>query len=96
MYGLIGKIVAVPGGRDDLIAILLAIGAMPGCLSYIVARDDADPDTLWITEVWESAQAHADSLMLPAVEQAIGRGRPLIAAFEARVETTPVGGIGVG
>ena len=25
---------------------------MPGCLSYIVATDPSDPDSLWITEVF--------------------------------------------
>ena len=34
MYGLIGKMKAVAGKRDDLVAILLAgVSAMPGCLS---------------------------------------------------------------
>jgi quinol monooxygenase YgiN len=40
MYGLIGKIIARPGDRDELIAILLeGSGGMPGCLSYVVAKD---------------------------------------------------------
>ena len=42
MYGLIGKIAAVSGGRDELAGILSGMGAMPGCLSYIVATDPAD------------------------------------------------------
>ena len=43
MYGLIGRFVAAPGQRDALISILLAGGgAMPGCLSYVVARDPVD------------------------------------------------------
>lgn len=34
MYGLIGKMRAVPGQRDALIAILLdGVGGMPACLS---------------------------------------------------------------
>ena len=48
MYGLIGKITAAPGQRDALAAILLGgTGAMPGCLSYIVATDPSDLDALW-------------------------------------------------
>jgi quinol monooxygenase YgiN len=95
MYGLIGRIRAVDGGRDELAAILAGMGEMPGCLSYVVAGDDSDPDTLWVTEVWESPEAHAASLGLPAVQAAIERGRRLIAAFEPRVETRPIGGIGI-
>jgi quinol monooxygenase YgiN len=96
MYGLIGKMLANPGQRDALLAILLAgTGAMPGCLSYIIARDPQDADALWITEVWDSQASHAASLALPSVQQAIARARPLIAGFGERFETEPVGGHGL-
>ena len=96
MYGLIGKIRTVPGQRDALIDILLtATAGMPGCRSYIVARDPADEDGVWITEVWDSPESHRASVTLPAVKDAIARGKPLIAAFEQRVETIPVGGHGL-
>jgi quinol monooxygenase YgiN len=95
MYGLIGEITALPGRRDELAALLAGMGAMPGCLSYIVAVDPARPDVLWVTEVWEDAAAHAASLQLPEVQAAIAAGRPLIAGFGQRVETEPVGGIGI-
>jgi quinol monooxygenase YgiN len=93
MYGLIGRMRAVEGGRDELAAILAGMGEMPGCLSYIVAVDGSDPDALWVTEVWESSEAHAASLALPSVQSAIEHGRALIAAFEQRIETRPIGGI---
>jgi len=96
MYGLIGKVTAVQGQRDTLAAILLGSNqAMPGCLSYIVAHDPADADALWITEVWDSQASHQASLSLPAVREAITKGRPLIAGFSNRVETTPIGGVGL-
>ena len=96
MYGLIGKMTATPGQRDSLIAILLeGISGMPGCLSYIVARDPADADVVWITEVWDSKASHDASLALPAVKNAIAKGRPLIAAFGNGTVTSPVGGHGL-
>lgn len=96
MYGLIGKMTATPGQRDALAAILLeGTTAMPGCLSYVVATDPADPDALWITEVWDSTESHKASLALPGVKEAIAKGRPLIAGFSNRVETTPLGGHGL-
>jgi|SRR5215471_15175360 len=96
VYGLIGKITATPGQRDALAAILLGgTGAMPGCLSYVVATDPADADALWVTEVWESQASHRASLGLPAVQAAIAKGRPLIAGFSNRVETVPLGGHGL-
>ena len=96
MYGLIGKFKAADGQRDALIAILLeGVSGMPGCLSYVVAQDPADPDGIWITEVWEDQASHKASLSLPSVQAAIGRARPLIAGFEQHIETTPVGGHGL-
>lgn len=96
MYGLIGKIVATSGKREELIQILLdGTREMPGCLSYIISRDPADADAIWITEVWDSRSNHEKSLSIPAVREAIAKGRPLINAFEERFETEPVGGHGL-
>jgi quinol monooxygenase YgiN len=96
MYGLIGKMRAVPDRRDELIAILLeGVAGMPGCFSYIVARDPADDDVIWVTEVWVDQASHQASLSLPSVQAAISRGRPLIAGFGERFETMPVGGHGL-
>ena len=96
MYGLVGKIWAVPGQRDALIAILLeGVEDMPGCLSYVVAADPADADAIWITEVWDSKASHQASLSLAHVKNAISRGKPLIARFGDSHETAPVGGHGL-
>ena len=96
MYGLIGKMLAQPGRRDDLVAVLMAgTGAMPGCLSYVIARDPTNADTIWITEVWDSQASHQASLQLDSVRQAITKARPLIAGFGERFETEPVGGLGL-
>jgi quinol monooxygenase YgiN len=96
LYGLIGKIKAKPGQREELAKILLAgTRSMPGCFSYIVANDPTDADALWITEVWDSADSHKASLALPAVKEAITAGRPLIAGFGERFETQPLGGTGL-
>lgn len=96
MYGLIGRMRAVEGRREELARILLeGTGAMPGCLSYVVALDPADADALWITEVWDRQESHRASLQLPEVQSAIARGRPLIAGFDSQTETRPVGGFGL-
>ena len=57
MYGLIGQMMATPGERDALVAILAeGTGAMPGCFSYVVALDGENPDAIWITEVWDGKE----------------------------------------
>lgn len=96
MHGLIGRMTAVEGKRDELIEILVSgTGDMPGCLSYVVATDPEDASAIWITEVWTDAAAHAASLSLPAVKDAIAAGRPLIASFDSQTVTRPVGGVGL-
>jgi quinol monooxygenase YgiN len=96
MFGLIGKMTAAEGRRSELAAILLdGLQDMPGCRSYVVAADPGAPDVLWITEVWDSRDAHAASLSLPSVQGAIERGRPLIASLEPVAQTEPLGGEGL-
>jgi len=96
MYGLIGKIMANSGKRDELISILLeSADKMPGCLSYVVAKDESDMNAVWVTEVWMDQASHQNSLSLPVVQEAISRGRPLIAGFGERFETDPIGGYGL-
>jgi quinol monooxygenase YgiN len=93
MYGLIGRMDAVAGQRDALIAVLLdGTGQMPGCLSYVIAKDPTDENALWISEVWDCRESHEASLALPGVRQAIARGKPLIAGFRERFVTEPIGG----
>jgi quinol monooxygenase YgiN len=96
MYGLIGKMIAKPGQRDALLAILSESTAdMPGCRLYVLATDPADANAIWITEVWDTEAQHDASLKLPQVQAAIGRARPLIDGFGERFITTPVGGVGL-
>ena len=96
MYGVIGRIKAISGQRDLLSAVLVrGTQGMPGCLSYIVAYDPNDEDSIWVTEIWESPECHRASLSLPSVRQALARGKAFIASFGERFETRPVGGHGI-
>jgi len=87
MYGLISKITARMGKRDELGDVLVA-GAkdMPGCVSYVVAQDNSDADAIWVTEIWVDQASHQASLKLPSVVNAMAKGRPLIAGFGDRVD----------
>ncbi len=90
--------VAKPGQRDALIALLLEAsrGApMAGCRLYIVSEIPADPDAIAITEVWDDRASHQASLQLESVRVLIAKARPLIAAMERPVELRPVGGQGL-
>jgi quinol monooxygenase YgiN len=96
MYGLIVKLTVVPGRRDEMIGILKESAAdMPGCFSYVVAKDSADENVVWITEVWESVASHDASLSLPSVRNAMPRTKASISSFEKIAVTTPVWGVGL-
>ena len=96
MYGLVVKLTAVPNKRDEMIAILKESAAnMPGCLSYVLAKDSADKNVVWVTEVWESAASYEASLSLPSVKNAMPRVKPLLSNFERIAVTTPVWGAGL-
>lgn len=90
-YGIIGQMKTAQGKRDEVIRTLVEGTAdMPGNIAYLIAEDMGDPDSIWITEVWESKEDHAASLQLPQVQTAIGKARAHIAGFGTRVETRPV------
>lgn len=96
MYGLIVKLAVVPGKREEMIGILKESAVdMPGCLSYVVAKDSADENVLWVTEVWDSATSHDASLSLPSVRSAIPHAKAIVSAFDKIAVTTPVWGVGL-
>jgi len=96
MYGLIAKLTTVPGKREEMIKVLKESAAdMPGCFSYVVAKDAADENTIWVTEVWDSESSHDASLLLPAVKNAIAQAKGIVASFEKVAVTTPVWGAGL-
>ncbi|MDN3496786.1 putative quinol monooxygenase [Planococcus sp. APC 4015] len=76
-----GTLGAVPGRRDELVGILIrrnsALAAI-GCLAYEVGTDEDAPDTVFVVELWPSAEAHKASLQLPEVQAAIAEARPLL------------------
>ena len=91
MYGLIGKFRSASGKRDELLSIMKSGSVkMPGCLSYVIAKDPTDADALWITEVWTDKESHKASLAIPEVSETIKKAMPLIAGFDQHIETEPV------
>ncbi|ALE06770.1 antibiotic biosynthesis monooxygenase [Arthrobacter sp. ERGS1:01] len=76
-----GTLGAVAGRRDELVAHLTARSEklrQLGCLAYEVGVNDQQPDTVFVIELWESAEAHQSSLAAPEVQAAIAAARPLL------------------
>lgn len=99
-YGLHGSLQAKPGSGQELAAILIRaadlVSTAPGCHIYLISIDPAAPDTVWITEAWDSKELHDDSLKLPDVRALIGEAMPLLAGPPTQgLETVILGGVGI-
>ncbi len=96
-FATVGTLGAVPGTRDELVAHLTARNTalrQAGCLAYEVGVSDDEPDTVFVVELWESAEAHGASLALPEVRAAIAAARPLLSGafggFDFEVVGSPL------
>ncbi len=87
---------AAEGHVQDLAGILLraaaVVGDLDGAVSYVVGMDG---DDVVVTEVWESAAAHAASLGVPEVRSLISEAIPFIASFGEGQEFEVLGGFGL-
>lgn len=90
-WGLLGRMKAQPGKRDELIAVLKDSSRdVPGKLVYLIQLEEDDPDAFWINEVWASRAAYDGCLTLPQVVRGMELARPLLAGIEHRTETLPL------
>ncbi|MDP2713158.1 MAG: putative quinol monooxygenase [Solirubrobacteraceae bacterium] len=97
-FANVGTLGTVPGKRDELVSRLTersAALAEAGCLLYEVGVNADEPDTVFVVELWTSAEAHRASLQLPEVREAIAAARPLLSGelggFRFDVVGSPLG-----
>lgn len=99
MFGLHGKITAQAGQRDALLAYLhkglKAVSELEGCYLYLISTSPTEPDAIWVTEVWRSADDHQGSLAVDDIRSIITQARPLIAGMSDSSTFTPIGGHGL-
>lgn len=97
-FGLYSRLVARPGQRDQLTAILLrGVEGLRahGCDLYVINHAPQDPNVVWVTEVWASRDAHRASLQLPETRQAIAEAMPMLTGEFESIELAVVGGLGL-
>jgi quinol monooxygenase YgiN len=98
MYSMTGKLTAKAGKRSELTAILLraadGVSDIPECLAYIVLEDLHDKDAVWVFEMWDTQQAHDDSLKDEQTRALIAEAMPILAGAPSGSELRVMGGHG--
>lgn len=78
-----GKLQATSGNGEKLLKILLKaseqLKTVDSCFCYIVGMNEDEPDAVYVYEVWEDKEAHADSLKLDIVKELIKEAGPILA-----------------
>lgn len=100
MYQLFGSLKAIKGKRDQLANILLEaaelLSELRECKLYIVSKDNSNPESIWITEVWDSKEEHDNSLKSDSVKALIGKAFPLLDGMPVKGQELEVlGGHGI-
>lgn len=96
-FANVGTIGTLPGKRDELVAHLTAgsdVLTTLGCHLYEVGVNDEQPNTVFVMELWDSAEAHRASLQRPEVQDSISRARPWLSGefggFQFAVKGSPL------
>jgi quinol monooxygenase YgiN len=80
----------------ELLNILIkaskAVAKAEECQFYIVGRDNEDENSIIVSEVWDSAEDHKNSLQLPEVRSLIGQAIPLLAGQPEQIAKLKVFG----
>ena len=99
-YGLHSKIKSKAGSFEKLTQILLDAStlatAAKGCRLYFISKDNVDPDSIWVTEVWDSKDDHDNSLKDGSIKALISQAMLLIEGIpEKGQELEILGGLGI-
>ena len=97
-YGYVNKFTTKSGKREELMTVLLKAAKVletnSDCLQYLISTA-GEPETLYVTEIWASKQAHDASLEPPGVKTVIAQAMPFIASVSNIAELQIEGGKGL-
>jgi len=97
-FGMHVVMTAIPEKGEELGSLMLEasklVSSLKGCKLYVVQLSSSEKDAVLITEVWDSKEDHKASLSLPAIQELIGKARPLISGMVHHAGN-PLGGHGI-
>lgn len=96
-FGMVGKLSSEASNRDKLVSILTKAAelmtAREDCQLYVVSVDLDNDTDVWVMELWESKEAHDQSLTSPEVRELISTAMPLLVGAPGGASLKPVAGI---
>ncbi|MFP7445892.1 putative quinol monooxygenase [Bacillus infantis] len=98
-FSLFGRFTVKEGERDHMVSILLeaaeSMKELNECEIYLVHTTEAEPDAVYVYELWSDEAAHQNSLSLESTQTLIKRAKPIITGVE-RISTMEArGGKGI-
>lgn len=82
MYLLHGKLKAKAGQQEKLSKILLEasklVSTVKGCKVYVIGKDENEPNSVYVTEIWDSKDDHDNSLNVEGVRELIMKAMPIL------------------
>ncbi len=82
MYLLHGKLQAKPNQANELADILLEasklVSTAKGCKLYLIGKDENEPNSVYVTEIWDSKDDHDNSLKVEGVRELIMKAMPIL------------------
>ncbi|MBS1757353.1 MAG: antibiotic biosynthesis monooxygenase [Bacteroidetes bacterium] len=82
MYLLHGKLQAKPNQANELADILLEasklVSTAKGCKLYVIGKDENEPNSVYVTEIWDSKDDHDNSLKVEGVRELIMKAMPIL------------------
>ena len=99
-YLLHGKLIAKEGHAGELAEILLEasrlISTAKGCNMYIVSKNEKEPNSIFVTEIWDSKLDHDNSLKVDGVRELIMKAMPILDGLPAKGQELEIlGGTGI-
>jgi quinol monooxygenase YgiN/mannose-6-phosphate isomerase-like protein (cupin superfamily) len=99
--GRYAKMTAKPGQgealADKMLKVAEGLREVAGCDLYVVNRSAAEPETVWVTELWRSQEELDAALQNPDASEGIQEVLGMVDrdSFE-RIDLEPLGGVGYG
>ena len=100
MYLLHSKFIAQAEQANQLADILISasqlVAKAQGCKLYTVSKDPNEPNSVYVTEIWNNKKDHDDSLKLEGVSELIKKAIPILDGAPSKGQELEIlGGAGI-